>query len=74
MGKLESKTLVGEIAPTEAIINHSVIDAVAANFKSGRTYSEHWNYYMNAEQRKSFSDNCAAFLQACRARRTWLTT
>lgn len=60
------------MAYSDGITNQSVIDAVAAQFKGGRTYSEHWTYYMNDEQRKTFS-NMASFLQACRSRRTWLT-
>lgn len=60
-------------AITEQITNQSVIDAVKAKFQQGRSYSEHWNYYMSPEQRiEGFSDNCAAFIEACNARRRWL--
>ncbi len=60
-------------AITEQITNPSVIAAVHAKFRQRRSYSEHWNCYMNHDERLAFTDNCAAFIEACEARQRWLT-
>ena len=56
----------------DTITNTSVIDAVNAGFQQARRYEEHWDFYMNAEQKESFSNNVRYFAACCNARRAWL--
>lgn len=56
----------------EAMFHPAVIEAVNMKFKSGRPFSYHWEMFMDADVRESFSNDVNYFESCCINRRAWL--